>query len=75
MHMTVTLVRLGDQRFFIASRDMPLGCHLAREPQPQIRRLYHACLLCANSSADLLKYCSPRLRAFTRAFPGILGSA
>jgi hypothetical protein len=30
--MTVTLVRLGDQRFFIASRDVPLGCHLAHEP-------------------------------------------
>jgi hypothetical protein len=34
MHMTVTLVRLGDQRFFIASRDVPLGCHPAHEPQP-----------------------------------------
>jgi hypothetical protein len=32
--MTVTLVRLGDQRFFIASRDVPLGCHLAHEPPP-----------------------------------------
>ena len=26
--MTVTLVRLGDQRFFIASRDVPLGKHV-----------------------------------------------
>src|SRR5215468_9612251 len=32
MHMTITLVRLGDQRFFITSRDVPLGCHLAHEP-------------------------------------------
>jgi hypothetical protein len=30
--LTLTLVRLGDQRFFIASRDVPLGCHLAYEP-------------------------------------------
>jgi len=32
--MTVTLVRLSDRRFFIASRYMPLVCHLAHEPQP-----------------------------------------
>ena len=30
MHMTVTLVRLGDQRFFIASRDVPLTCYRER---------------------------------------------
>ena len=38
MHMTVTLVRLGDQRFFIASRDVPLGCHLAHDTSLLIRR-------------------------------------
>jgi len=32
--MTVTLVRLGDQRFFIALRDVPLGCHLGRRCRP-----------------------------------------
>src|SRR5213595_2423845 len=38
MHMTVTLVRLGDHRFFIASRDVSLGCHLAHEPSGTDRR-------------------------------------
>src|SRR6516162_7168473 len=31
MHMTVTLVRLGDQRFCVAPWDVPLGCQLAHE--------------------------------------------
>lgn len=31
--MTITLVRPGDQRLFIASRDVPRRCHLAREPR------------------------------------------
>ena len=34
MRMTVTLVRLSDQCFFVASRDVPLGCHLARTSWP-----------------------------------------
>src|SRR5215475_14631018 len=39
MHMTVTLVRPGDQRLFIASRDTPLGCHLLTNPSLLTRKM------------------------------------